>query len=57
MWETSTSTQELETSTLSFSRNKAMGMEVEKSLFETASAVVLSDNVGMRIGMREPGKN
>ena len=57
MWVTSTSRLELEISKLSFSKNKAMGMLVENNLLATASAVELSDNVGIRMGILAPGKN
>ena len=57
MWVTSTSRLELEISKLSFSKNKAMGMLVENNLLATASAVELSDYVGIRMGILAPGKN
>ena len=47
MWELAISKQ-------SFSKNIASGICVVKSLFETASAPVLSDKVGILIGIREP---
>ena len=53
IWETSTSIQELEMRRLSFSRS----IDVEKSLLEVASAMVLSDKVGILMGILEPGKN
>ena len=56
MWDTSTSIHELDMRRLSFSKNSAIGIDVEKSLLEVASAVVLSDKVGIRIGILEPGK-
>ena len=40
---------------LSFSVNRANGMVVVKSVLETLSAAELSDNVGILIGMRNPG--
>ena len=42
---------------LSFSKNSAIGIDVEKSLLEVASAMVLSDKVGILMGILEPGKN
>ena len=47
---------ELEIRRLSFSKRSAIGMVVENSLLDAASAVVLPDNVGMRMGILEPGK-
>ena len=57
MCDTSTSMLELEIRRLSFSKRSAIGMVVENSLLDAASAVVLPDNVGMRMGILEPGKN
>jgi hypothetical protein len=48
---------ELETRRLIFSKKSAVGIVVENSLLDAASAVVLSDNVGMRMEILEPGKN
>ena len=53
----STSMLELDTKRLSFSRKRARGINVENNLFDAASAVVLSESVGMRMGILEPGKN
>ena len=47
---------ELETRRLIFSKKSAVGIVVENSLLDAASAVVLSDNVGMRMEILEPGK-
>ena len=57
MWDTSTSTFALDMSRLNFSRKKAIGIWVENNLLVNDSAVVLSDNIGILMGMREPGKN
>ena len=48
---------EMEMRILTFSRNNANGILVVNDLLEMASAVVLSERVGMRMGMREPGQN
>ena len=42
---------------LNFSVNKANGMVVVKRELETLSAAELSDNVGIRMGIRKPGWN
>ena len=39
-----------------FSKNNTKGMVVVKSLLETASAPVLSERVGILIGILAPGK-
>ena len=40
-----------------FFEKRARGINVENNLFDAASAVVLSESVGMRMGILEPGKN
>ena len=57
MWDTSTSRLELEINRLNFSRKRAIGSWVENNLLVNDSAVVLSDSIGMRIGIRAPGQN
>ena len=57
MWVTSTSMHEMEINRLSFSKKSAIGIVVENNLLEAASAVVLSDNVGILMGSLDPGKN
>ena len=42
---------------LNFSVNKANGMVVVKRELETLSVAELSDNVGIRMGIRKPGWN
>lgn len=52
MWDTSKVIPDEATKRLNFSRNKANGMVVVKSLFDTDSAPELSDNAGTRKAIR-----
>ena len=52
MWETSKVIPDDATNRLNFSRNKAKGIVVVKSLFDTDSAPELSDNAGTRKAIR-----
>ena len=54
MCDTSTSTWEIEIR--SQLKNNAIGIWVEKSLLETASAVVSSESVGILVGILDPEK-